>query len=533
MTPPAGSNPEIPAHATGPGGSFLVAGLPGTALDAETADFLSACRPAGVILFRRNIHSAEALFQLVSELKSLLGRDLIVGVDLEGGTVNRFASLVPEMPAAMQIAATADPEMARSAGLLTGRLLSLFGFSLNFAPVLDCTFHFRENALGTRTFGSDAGLVTGMADSYIRGLGRTGINCTGKHFPGLGRADLDSHEVLPRITAGRQDLEQHDLVPFRGLLPVLDMVMVGHGAYPALVEEAGKPASMASEIIGDILRHAMGYTGPVISDDLDMGAFSSLPDFRASAASAFSAGCDLLLVCHDRNRMEEAAEGIGSILASGLSGKARGERARARIMALKQNAAERMPASLDHDLLREIRRAIRDLGEEVAKNSITLVAGRWERVQGKCYCCYPVSSSDPLSGEGEQPALLTALREEGMEAEWIAYPRDLPDTLPQRLAARLDEVHDGTILLITWNVHGKRNYAGFAGKLKSTGVPVVHLSLGLPGDCPPAAVDASLAVYSASDPSVRAAASVLAGRLPPEGKLPVEPHLIQRTEGNG
>jgi beta-N-acetylhexosaminidase len=230
--------------------------------------------------------------------------------------VNRLGDLFPSLPAAAPLARSADPDGVRQAAALTGRLLRLLGFHLNFAPVVDLSEEDAANGIGVRSFGTDPGLVTELAGHYLDGLSSAGVAGTIKHFPGLGRTVVDSHQTLPEVMEARDALWHQELLPFRRLVsgrPGVP-VMVGHGWYPALEPDAAPgslkiPASLSPSVINGLLRGELGHQGVVITDDLEMGAVSGgngeeePPVDDAVGIRALLAGADWILICHSKERI--------------------------------------------------------------------------------------------------------------------------------------------------------------------------------------------------------------------------------------
>jgi len=313
------------SHSESSGTLFFV-GIKETGLDAEEADFLQQLRPGGVILFSRNVESPEQVQELNAALGALpggpLNRGPLLGVDQEWGPVNRLGGLFPHLPAAGALGRGADGDRVREAAALTGRLLRRLGFHLNFAPVVDLSEEDAPNGIGIRSYGTDPAAVAEMAGCYLDGLTDAGMAGTVKHFPGLGRTVVDSHQVLPVVTEGREALWRHDLLPYRRLLagrPGVP-VMVGHGWYPALEPPAAPgtgrplPASLSPAVVSGLLRGTLGHQGVVITDDLEMGAVSGgaggeedLFD-EAVGIRALLAGVDWILICHSRERILAARE---------------------------------------------------------------------------------------------------------------------------------------------------------------------------------------------------------------------------------
>jgi beta-N-acetylhexosaminidase len=277
-------------------GQHLFIGIPGRDLTSETRQWLAEVRPGGVILFARNVDNARQLRDLTRQLREFTP---LIGIDQENNRVNRLREIVGELPALARLKATGG---ARAFGRQVGQSLRDLGINLDFAPVLDLELGDAavDNALRDRCWGRTAAEVTRHAGEFLAGLREAGVCACGKHFPGLGGARHDSHEELPTIDRSRDELWAEDIAPYREL--PLPAIMVSHAHYPAF--DFG-PASLSREIITTLLRRQLGYTGVVMTDDLEMRA---IRDFHGAVRAAISAGADMLLVCHTPARILAAYE---------------------------------------------------------------------------------------------------------------------------------------------------------------------------------------------------------------------------------
>ncbi len=280
---------------TTPGMKPAIIGLSGPELTADEAALLREHRPAGVILFARNIQHPAQLAALTAHLARLLPPLAVIMVDQEGGRVARLRP--PHWlahPAAARLGALHDAD--RPAGLraawLTGALIGLeaaaAGFDVACAPVLDRAVEGADAVIGDRAYSADPGVVGDMAAAAAAGIMAAGVQPVGKHCPGHGRATLDSHAGLPRLA----DIDDADLVPFARCAH-LPWMMTAHIVYAA--QDAARPATQSAAIIAATIRGQLGFEGVLVSDDLGMGALSGSPAERATAALA--AGCDLALHC--------------------------------------------------------------------------------------------------------------------------------------------------------------------------------------------------------------------------------------------
>ena len=266
-------------------------GLAGPALTPAERAVLDRFPPFGVILFRRNIQNAPQTAALTAEIRS---RGALVFVDQEGGPVDRFRDLLGP---SISLREAAERGVARQAGELAAEACVRLGFSVDLAPVVDRGIEgAAARVLGDRCASADPVRIGRAAGAFLSGLHSRGIGGCLKHFPGLGRATLDTHKELPRIPIDRREARL-DLAPFRAAQRRARAVMVSHAAGPG-----GVPASLSREVAHGLLRGRLGFQGAVFSDDLEMGALASFGDLPRRCVLACRAGCDLLFVC---SRIEE------------------------------------------------------------------------------------------------------------------------------------------------------------------------------------------------------------------------------------
>lgn len=288
----------------------LLVGVPG---DQMTRDFAALCRrvqPGGFVLFSRNIRSAVKLRQLVDDLRDLMRIEPIITLDQEGGRVARLSQIGEQPPSAQQLIARNDSALIHRYGTLTGRLLRLFGFNLDLAPVLDLSIsEATDNALRGRCFGSSPEQVSNMAGAFNDGIRSEGVASCGKHFPGYAFAQVDPHHRLPRIDRTFDELLHFEWQPYEQLVGRLDSVMTCHAWYPQLDAEA-IPASLSSRIIQGVLRERLVYKGLILTDDLDMGALLASYTLEQSLHMALAAGNDMLMVCHRLDQLDLAASAM-------------------------------------------------------------------------------------------------------------------------------------------------------------------------------------------------------------------------------
>jgi beta-N-acetylhexosaminidase len=286
-------------------GSLLVVGLSGTELTSLERAWLRLLRPAGVILFRRNIKDAEQTRALLDEATGLCTRNSVRYVDVEGGTVNRLRDALAPMPSAQAVGQAArlaktgvrKSTLAREHGELIARAVRAFGFNTTLAPVVDLALPESVEVMGTRSVAPEPAGVIDFARDFLAGLSAHGVNGCGKHFPGLGGAGGDTHFVTPEIGRTWDQIWTEDLAPYRELHKLMPIIMTNHAAYP---HTPGKnmPASASRFWITTVLRKRIGYRGIILSDDLEMGGILKFLPVDEAAVEAIRAGSDLLEICH-------------------------------------------------------------------------------------------------------------------------------------------------------------------------------------------------------------------------------------------
>ncbi|RXE48509.1 beta-N-acetylhexosaminidase [Chromohalobacter israelensis] len=301
--------------------------IEGTQLGDEERRLLERPEVGGVILFARNTRDAEQVRRLTREIRELRP-DMLLAIDQEGGRVQRLREGVTRLPSMAALAAGyADaPDEVRlrvhEAGWLLGMEMAACGFDVTFAPVLDVDDQ-RSPAIGDRSFSADPAVVAALGDAFIEGLHEAGMVAVGKHFPGHGGVTLDSHHALPEDSRPLSVLREHDLVPFKALSGKLDAMMPAHVVYTAFDT---RPAGFSPSWLG-MLREEMAFKGVVFSDDLSMAGAHVAGTPAARAEAAWSAGCDMVLVCNDRAAALEIVEAAAGRTSKRL-GKLRYGRAR-------------------------------------------------------------------------------------------------------------------------------------------------------------------------------------------------------------
>ncbi|HEV8310429.1 MAG TPA: beta-N-acetylhexosaminidase [Methylomirabilota bacterium] len=313
-------------------GEALGVGFEGTTLPADVVALAETSGLAAVILFARNCPSLDTVLALTAAGRAL-GPDVLVLVDHEGGRVHRLPPPFTRFPPAAAVGRAKDPALAGAVARAMARELRAAGFDSGLTPVLDCLTDPGNTVIGDRAFAADPETVAACGVAFITAALEEGLIPVAKHFPGHGRTAVDSHLALPQIDAPAAMVEQVELLPFRRAIAAGCLgVMVAHIRYPAL--DADWPASLSHAVIGGLLRGRLGFTGLVVSDDLEMQAVAQTWGVGAAAVRFVEAGGDLALVCRDATSRGEALGALEAALAAGRLSLDAARRRRAALRAL-------------------------------------------------------------------------------------------------------------------------------------------------------------------------------------------------------
>ena len=289
--------------------------IAGVELTDEDRELIAHPAVGGVILFTRNYVEPGQLAALTSAIAAVKSPRPLIAVDQEGGRVQRFRHGFTRLPPPACFAelhcrdAAAARRAASAAGWLAATELGAVGIDFSFAPVLDVERGL-SRVIGDRAFGSDAAVVCELAAAWLDGAAAAGMAGCGKHFPGHGAVEADSHLELPVDARALAELERIDLVPFRYLIRHgLQAVMPAHVVYSAIDPN---PAGFSPFWLGEVLRGRFGFDGMVFSDDLDMAAASAGGGFGERATAALRAGCDMAVICNNRPGAIEVVQALSS-----------------------------------------------------------------------------------------------------------------------------------------------------------------------------------------------------------------------------
>ncbi|TMB77009.1 MAG: glycoside hydrolase family 3 protein, partial [Chloroflexi bacterium] len=473
----------------------------------------------GLVLRAENADDATALAKLASDLQAI-ARDakvppLFLSIDQEGGPVIRVGKGMTIVPGQMALAATPDPVNAvMTSVLISASELRAAGINWNLAPVADVNDEPRNPIIGNRSFGSDPKQVSMLVAQAIASY-RTGrLLACAKHFPGHGATTTDSHTGLPEIDSDRKRLDAVELVPFKAAIAAgAPAIMSAHIVVPALDATPSLPVTLSKKVMTDLLRGELGFTGIVVSDDLEMGALASIGEARAGLG-ALEAGVDHLLFRFDESAQIEGHRLMVDAVKSGKISAARLDASVARLVGAKvaQGLYDPAPSdSVDRD-------ANARTATDLARQSITLLKSNGVLpLRGKVLVLATgLIDISQVAGDSDIAAEMVALR---------------PNTTGHRFARATDD-------FISASVNEARGYDAVVVGAADVGVnedqrklidavaqvkPTVVVSQRAPYDSLyVSGVSAFVCAYSGRVPTLRATIEILTGARKPTGRLPVE-----------
>ncbi|GIW05310.1 MAG: beta-N-acetylhexosaminidase [Dehalococcoidia bacterium] len=508
-------------------GQLIIAGIPGTRPEDGGLELVRRLHLGGVVYLASNVDTPAQVRALSEGLQrgALAGLPLFVAIDHEGGLVMRLREPVTQLPDPMAIGATGDPALARQAGAVAAAELLALGINFNLAPVLDVNDTPANPVIGRRSFGDRPSEVAAFGVAYLEGLQAGGVLASGKHFPGHGHADTDSHVALPVIDRSLGWLTAIDLTPFRAAIAAnVATIMTAHVIYPAL--DPDRPATLSPAILRTLLRDRLGFNGPILTDALGMAAISAEYSPGEAAVRSLQAGADVALLV---DGAEEVHSALVAAVRNGRLPLASVDESARRVVRLKLRYRDRWAAPPPLSVIGSP--AHLAVADEIGRRAVTVVRDRdgWlplalgSRVLVVRPTLLPsgergLAAALRRAGAGEALEITVALR----DAESKALARE------EALAAapRYDAVIVATHWADPWSGPGSDPawQRETIEALRATGVPVIVAATGDPYDLASFPdVPAYLVTYGATPAQLQGLADRIFGRTPPNavGRLPV------------
>lgn len=511
-------------------GQKILLAFQGKELSPEIIAALQTYRPGGLTLFRSlNIENPAQVRQLTDSLQRLvldLGLPpLLIGADQEGGQLMAIGEGTTPLPGNMALGATGSDELARKAGAVLAQELRAMGVNVNYAPSCDVNINPHNPVIGTRSFGENPEAVARLASAMVEGIQSAGVAATAKHFPGHGDTSGDSHHGLPSVQHSLERLQQVEFPPFQAAIAAgVKLVMTAHLALPALDGPDAPPATLSRRILHGLLRENLGFSGVTITDALDMKAIRQGDALGEDAVRAAAAGADLLLLTSSPGDQRRVHQSLSQALQNGYLDRAMVTTSLERILSLKRWLA----GTPQPDLAVVGCAAHQAVATEIAERSITLVRdnagllplGLKPEDRVAVLVPQPIDLTPADTSSYVTPGLATALRgyHPCVDEYIISYS---PES--HEIAGLLERLRNyNFIILGTLNACASPTQAEFVRQALKLGIPSVIVALRLPYDLTafPEA-QTYLCTYSILEPSMRALAKALFGKIQFEGRLPV------------
>lgn len=363
-------------------GQLMVIGFHGLSVPKNFTELIKEYQIGGVILFGRNVGTAEEVLELTTQLQRSAkeagnAQPLLICLDQENGMVRRLGEGSTIFPGSMLLGATKDKQNAFDIGYATGRELKALGINWNLAPVMDVNNNPDNPVIGIRSFGETPDLVGEFGSEIMKGMQKAGILTTLKHFPGHGDTNVDSHLDLPVINHDMDRLREVELKPFKKAIDEgADTVMSAHVYFPALEKEKNRPATLSENVLTGLLRKELGFEGVITTDCLEMQAISNTIGTEKGAVEAFKAGVDLLMISHNYDVQVRALKALEEAFEKGYLSMERLDASVTRIMKMKEKylSWDQVDTLTQGNLKNEVgTEEARLLAEEVYKKGVTLV----------------------------------------------------------------------------------------------------------------------------------------------------------------
>lgn len=505
-------------------GQRLLAGFYGLQMDEEFINLVKEYKVSNVILFAWNIRDRQQMMRLCADIQALVreqtGHSALIAIDQEGGIVSRLPADCTRVPGAMALASTGDERYVYEAGRITGSELRALGANFNFAPVLDINSNPDNPVIGVRSYGDTPQTVIRCSAEAIRAYAQEGILSCGKHFPGHGDTNVDSHLALPTVDKSLSQLWANELLPFQAAVRAgIPAIMTSHILFPQL--DAQYPATLSHTILTGLLRESLGFDGLIVTDCMEMKAIQNTFGTCQGALRAMQAGADIICISHTAAHVREIAQQAERMLETGEMDAAQMRRSVERILQAKRmldaapNGDASQIGSATHtranlSLLKKTIVPVRlpqgqlpPLGERpffagCADYRASLVSNKADET-----FTFPAYMAAKLGGQG----IVTPLNPSG---------EDIAQAV--RRAAQAT-----TIVLGTYNGHLNPGQLALADAFAQTGIPTIVVALRNPYDL--SRLDArihALAAFEYTRQCFNVLARILAGNLQPSGRLSVK-----------
>jgi beta-N-acetylhexosaminidase len=505
-------------------GQMIIAGFSATTIDEHFLHIVERYHIGNIILFARNIIDAKQLHSLNKAIQKKMieanGISAFISIDQEGGVINRIFNGATLFPGNMAITASCVEKAAFNTGKYSGRELKALGINLNLAPVLDVNNNPNNPVIGVRSYSDKPEVVGNKGAEYIEGLQGEGVAAVGKHFPGHGDTDMDSHLALPLVPHDRERLKEVELLPFKkAIAQGIEGIMTAHVLFPA-IETSGLPGTLSHKVISGLLRKELGFEGLVITDCMEMKAIKDNYGTVEAAVMAVKAGADLICISHSMEYQIGAAQAIKKAVEAGEISIQTIDRSVERILKAKRKYKGNVDENMDRSVGCWEHRSFARI---ISQSSITIVHNNLNLV--------PVKSKNILTISPEAKVLTGAddsiekinfgmVAATSLGGESITIELNPTD---EDISAIIKKINNyDVVVAATYNCHLYNGQQKLLEKLLQIKSEMIHVALRNPYDIIYSnKAGAALCSYEYTKPAVDCVINVLKGEEAARGKLPV------------
>jgi beta-N-acetylhexosaminidase len=517
-------------------GQVLAAGFHSTTPSQDIIDLIQNHHVGNIILFKRNIQSAQQVLELTHSLQRIAKEaghrhPLLIMIDQENGMVRRLGQATTLFPGNMALGAIGSETIAYDIALAAGRELQALGINMNLAPVVDVNNNPANPVIGVRSFGEDPCCVARLGTAMVQGYRAAGVITTLKHFPGHGDTTTDSHLALPVIPYTMERLEAVELAPFKSAIKAgADSVMIAHLYLPYLMRGNMLPSTVSHTVVTELLRKKLDFEGLIISDCMEMQALVDTVGTEQGAVKALQAGIDLVLVSHCHSRQRGSIKAIQAAVEDGTLSADKICQAAERILQLKARflSWDNLPGAAALALIgNEAHQQLRDCAYEL---STTLV----RNAEGLLPLCLqpeqrllllflrPTTSTAAIDERFAAEALVENIRKRHKQVDALF---SAPQSIANEYEAIYQAVNNVAVtLVVTANANLDAYQGQLVRQLLQTGRPIIGIAAHNPYDLLAfPELGTYLVTYECTEPAFAAAARVLFGEIRARGTFTREP----------
>jgi beta-N-acetylhexosaminidase len=511
-------------------GQMFIVGFEAPYVDEHVTKVIKEYHLGNIIYFSRNIKSSRQLFEMNKELQRMAMSEnnipLFISIDQEGGMVTRIPKGATFFPGNMALSAGGTSEDAYIQGCYCGEELEALGINMNLAPVLDVNNNLDNPVIGVRSYGENPSRVADLGTSYIKGLQKSGVIATGKHFPGHGDTSTDSHLDLSSVPHDKKRLDEVELYPFKKAIENgVNAIMSAHVVFPAY-EKENLPATLSKKVLTELLRNELGFNGLILTDCMEMKAIDNYFGTEKAAVMAVEAGADLICISHSLDKQVNAYNNLLDAVKSGRISEERIDESVSRIIGFKnkiqvdkflKSGFEEVEAIINNETHKEFAQRISEQSITLVKNEQMLPLKNTEKIL--------MVSTNAVSTTGADDSLPERSIAKVIVKSFENFHNEVIDIQPTALQAEHIKKISGNfdkVVVFTYNAHLYKQQSELVSKIYEVNKNLIVISMRNPYDIKAFNyVPCYVAAYEYTPISLNSLIKFLKGDIKGSGKLPV------------